>query len=152
LHPKTGLHKVLVEGDVLGVSDVLDLARHPRPIPPTARIVEPCEPLQVYWHEAVEAVARQREAAAAASSQSFGKQAGAALNRTTRDVLRGSGLAPGSRHRLVYSAAANLAECGAPLDLAEQLLLEVARESGLPPRDALRQIRDGHRRGWGGCQ
>ena len=146
VHPKTRLHKVLVPAEGLDVAGVLALAEVARPTRPLAVTATRCVALQECWDTALSEVARQREAAQAARSQD--NRSGGSLTRVTMAVLRGEGLAPGSRHRLVYSAAANLAECGAPLELTEQLLMDVARESGLPPRDALRQIRDGHRRGW----
>lgn len=46
----------------------------------------------------------------------------------------------GDRHRLLFSAAANLAEFGCPPALAHELLTESALDSGLPPKEVRRQI------------
>jgi hypothetical protein len=50
------------------------------------------------------------------------------------------GAAQGDRHRLLYSAARNLADLRCPADLAYALLTESALDSGLPPSDVRRQI------------
>ena len=64
------------------------------------------------------------------------------LNRTTLDFIR-DGAAKGDRHRLCYSAAANLAELGAPLPLCVALLTEAALDAGLPPSDVRRAVENG---------
>ena len=46
----------------------------------------------------------------------------------------------GDRHRLLFSAAANLAEFGCPPALAHALLSEAGLDSGLSPADVRRQI------------
>ncbi len=46
----------------------------------------------------------------------------------------------GDRHRLLFSAAANLSEFGCSAELAWALLSESALDSGLPPSDVKRQI------------
>ena len=61
------------------------------------------------------------------------------LNRLTLDFIR-DGAAVGDRHRLLFSAAANLAEFGCPPDLAHALLTEPALDNGLPPSEIRRQI------------
>jgi hypothetical protein len=67
---------------------------------------------------------------------------GATLNRRTLDFIR-DGATAGDRHRLLFSAAANLAEFGASFDLVKALLSEPALDSGLCPADVNRQIRCG---------
>jgi hypothetical protein len=67
---------------------------------------------------------------------------GAKINRRTLDFLR-DGATAGDRHRLLFSAAANLAEFGASFELAFALLSEPALDSGLSPSDVSRQIRCG---------
>jgi len=69
-------------------------------------------------------------------------KAGAKLNRATLEFIR-DGATSGDRHRLLFSAAANLAEFGCSLELAEALLTESALDSGLTPSDVARQIRCG---------
>ena len=61
------------------------------------------------------------------------------LNRITRAFLR-DGAPPGDRHRLLFSAAADLAELGCPRNLAHALLTEPALDCGLRPKDVRRQI------------
>jgi hypothetical protein len=61
------------------------------------------------------------------------------LNRSTLDFIR-EGAGTGDRHRLLFSAAANLAEFGCSPTLAVALLEESALDSGLPPKDVRRQI------------
>lgn len=64
------------------------------------------------------------------------------LNRATLDFIR-EGASVGDRHRLLYSAAANLAELGAPLALCASLLTEAALDCGLTPTDTRRAIENG---------
>ena len=66
----------------------------------------------------------------------------ATLNRATLDFIR-DGATAGDRHRLLISAAANLAELGCSLALAETLLSDAALDSGLSPSDVRRQIECG---------
>ena len=70
----------------------------------------------------------------------------ARLNRQTLDFIR-DGAATGDRHRLLFSAAANLAEFGCPTSLAHALLSEAALDSGLKPSDVRRQIDCGLEKG-----
>ncbi len=55
------------------------------------------------------------------------------------DFIRG-GASSGDRHRLLFRAAANLAEFGCPVALAHELLTEAALDSGLSPSETRRQI------------
>ena len=61
------------------------------------------------------------------------------MNRLTLDFVR-NGATVGDRHRLLFSAAANLAEFGCQAALAHALLTEAALDSGLPPYEVRRQI------------
>ena len=63
----------------------------------------------------------------------------ARLNRLTLNFIR-DGAAEGDRHRLLFSAAANLGEFGCPPPLARALLTEPALDCGLPPSEVRRQI------------
>jgi hypothetical protein len=65
------------------------------------------------------------------------------VNKLTRAFLNGE-VEAGDRHRLLYSAAANLAELGCPLSAVRALLTEPALDTGLPPKDVARQIECGH--------
>jgi hypothetical protein len=64
------------------------------------------------------------------------------LNALTRAIIR-DGAMVGDRHRLLFSAAANLAEFNCPTALAHALLTETALDLGLTPSDAKRQIECG---------
>jgi hypothetical protein len=142
-HPKTGLHKrPLTVGDiqVLSVERVLELARAPAEtplVPPQAATV----PATADWRAVADAVVAERSAAAERRASGS-----ASLTRATLEFIR-TGAAPGDRHRLLFSAAANLAELGCPRDLAEQLLFEAAADAGLRPADIRRQIHCGLRHG-----
>jgi hypothetical protein len=67
---------------------------------------------------------------------------GSRLNRATLEFIR-DGATSGNRALALFSAAANLAEFGCSLELAEALLTEPALDSGLTPSEVMRQIRCG---------
>lgn len=134
-HGKTGRHKRVVTVDELlltSASSIVDRAAEPLPFelpddPDVSdRAVED-------WADACEAVRQQAEAV-----QRCGDSR-AALNRQTLDFIR-DGAELGDRHRLLYSAAANLAEFGCPAPLAHALLTDAALDTGLPPSDVRRAI------------
>ncbi|MDZ4658702.1 MAG: DNA primase [Bythopirellula sp.] len=136
-HPKTGLHKRWLSFDELlglSVDAILRLAATPEPFAPGADADG--SPVAIAdWREATEAV--ERDTAALAERRLVNPQA--KLNRLTRDFIR-DGAASGDRHRLLFSAAANLAEFGCPPALAHELLTEAALDSGLSPSEVRRQI------------
>jgi hypothetical protein len=140
-HPKTGLHKrpLSVDGLMhLGTGAILTLAAEPADFElpaPTYR----SEPAAALWAEAAEQA--QREAGARAERLASG-DAPNKLNRATLDFIR-EGASAGDRHRLLYSAAANLAELGAPLPLCAALLTEAGLDCGLTPTDTRRAIENG---------
>jgi len=137
-HPKTGLHKRrLTFGELLHLPTrrIVEIAASPEPFD----LPDPSGACSVAiddWRQAVVAV--DAEAVAAADRRAVGV-AGARLNRSTVEFIRG-GATTGDRHRLLFSAAANLAEFGCPAALAEALLTEVALDSGLSPSHVRRQI------------
>jgi hypothetical protein len=138
-HPKTGRHKRRFSFDELlglSVGAMLKLAETPAPFdipPPPARNTQAVAD----WQAAVEQVAREAEAMA----QRRAANGSAKLNRGTLELIRNvEPIAAGDRHRLLFSAAANLAECGCPSELAHQLLTETGRDCGLPPSEVKRQI------------
>lgn len=142
-HPKTGLHKRYIPVEILDtvtVRGVLDMARTPEPFDvPTVDGIESADFLVAVWDKAARAVA---ERAAAADERRQAIAAGstsATVNALTRDVLNGD-VEVGDRHRLVYSAAANLAEVGCPVHAIRALLTEPARDLGLPPSHVERAI------------
>jgi hypothetical protein len=142
-HPKTGLHKRRLSlEELLGLtlSRIEELARAPEPFElpaPTYRSDQAAD-----WTAAEQRV----ESQAQARTQVRGSAAGSKLTRQTRDFLC-NGAEEGDRHRLLFSAAANLAELGCPPELAHELLSEPALDSGLPPREVHRQIDCGLRHG-----
>jgi hypothetical protein len=137
-HPKTGLFKrrlTLHELNNCLLDDVLQLAREPAAFNlfvPTSR----SDRAAADWHTAIEYVERQTEAHAQRRAAHDGTTR---LNRQTFDFIV-KGADEGERHRLLFSAAANLAEFGCPPALAHALLSEAALDSGLRPADVRRQI------------
>ena len=137
-HLKTGLHKralTLRELTLLSVARIQELAREPLAFDvPT--VSTRCELAAGDWQDAVQRVARETEATRERRVLANGS---ASLNRSTRDFIR-DGAGSGDRHRLLFSAAANLAEFGCPVGLAHELLTEAALDSGLSPSETRRQI------------
>jgi len=161
-HPRTGLHKRLLalpELIAAGVETVRRLAEHPEPFEVPA--AGPCpRALRTAWDDAAREVAAQRDAATERQRAIEAGEATPRLLRLTRDFIAGGAPAGGGdperdrlngegRHRRLFAAAANLAECGAPWALVWELLREPALDCGLPPSDAERQARDGFARGSG---
>lgn len=151
-HPKTGLHKRHLPLDVLmmlSLDGIQKLAAEPAPFDlpkPTAT----SDQAVADWLDAEHHVERQGEANAARRAESRRAGSSPTLNRSTLEIIRdGSTLANGDRHRMLFSAAANLAEFGCPAMLAHALLTEAGRDSGLPPKDVHRQIECGLAHGRG---
>jgi len=141
-HQKTGLHKRrLTFGELMGLTTrrIVDLAAGPEPfdIPDPAPVADQAVR---DWSAAVESV--ENEHRAAEMRRGSVGMTGARLNRSTLEFLR-DGATSGDRHRLLFSAAANLAEVGCSLELALELLTESALDSGLSPSDVRRQIECG---------
>jgi hypothetical protein len=146
-HPKTGCYKRF-----LGLEELLSL--RPERIVELAKRPEPfdlpgmpsCNAEAVRdWASAVSTVRHEQDAL---SQRRLHGGVPAALNRTTLDVIRDKP-SKGDRHRLLFSAAANLAEFNCSFELAYALLSETALDSGLPPSEVRRQIECGlnhHRR------
>ncbi len=140
-HPKTGLHKRRFSYDeLLGLSleRIVELSKETAPfdVPTPTRTSEQAA---ADWQAAAALVAREGESKAARLATSNGTPI---LNRATLDFIR-EGAGMGDRHRLLFSAAANLAEFGCTPALAVALLEESALDSGLPPKDVRRQIECG---------
>ena len=70
------------------------------------------------------------------------------LNRSTLEFIA-DGAANGERHSRLFSAACNLGEFGASEKLAAALLMEAARDSGMPSREIMDTIAAGVRHGRG---
>lgn len=146
-HPKTGLHKrhVPVEMlDVITVNGVLSLARKPEPFDmPSTDGVESTDMLVAVWESAGRAVVERSAAVERRRLEVASGNRSVTVNKLTRAFLNGE-VEVGDRHRLLYSAAANLAELGCPLSAVRALLTEPALDAGLPPKAVARQIECGH--------
>ncbi len=140
-HPRSGLHKRHLSVDELqglSLEAILQMAREPSafevPDPPAvdAQAVED-------WIVAIDTVAAEAKGKAELRAALADGARPARLNRATLDFIR-DGALTGDRHRLLFSAASNLAEFGCPPALAHALLTEAALDSGLPPGEVRRQI------------
>ncbi len=143
-HPKTGLHKRHLsysELTNLKLDALRQLASTPEPFdvptPPTS-----CGRAALDWQAAAALVANEAKGKAARRAADGTPR----LNRQTLGFIR-DGADHGDRHRLLFSAAANLAEFGCPASLAHALLTEAALDSGLSPSDVKRQIECGLEKG-----
>lgn len=96
--------------------------------------------LQPYWDRAADFVARKAAAVPGNGSERD------SLNRATMEFVR-DGAANGERHNRLFQAAANLGEFGASEKLAAALLMEPARDSGLPLKEVTDTIAAGVRHG-----
>lgn len=139
-HPKIGLHKRRLTLDELlhlRTDAILRLAVEPEPFDlptPPARN----DQAAADWEAAAAAVERTATARRERQDADAGSRAGR-LNRSTLAFIR-DGAGTGDRHRLLFSAAANLAELHCPPGLAHELLTEAALDSGLSPAETRRQI------------
>jgi hypothetical protein len=146
-HPKSGLHKRYVPVDMLDVITVdgmLDMARTPEPFDlPSPDGVESTDMLVAVWDRAARAGAKKAAAAEQRRQEVASGDRAGSVNRATRAFLNGE-VEAGDRHRLLYSAAANLTEVGCSLAAVRALLTEPALDLGLPPKDVARGIENGH--------
>lgn len=147
-HPKSGRHKRrLTFDELLGLrlDAIVRLAEMPEPfdVPsaPAANATAVAD-----WEAAQRIVAEQRRATAERRAELVAGGAEARLNRGTLEFIR-DGATMGDRARLLFSAAANLAEFGCPPALAHALLSEAALDSGLSPSEVRRQIDCGLEKG-----
>ena len=95
------------------------------------------------WKHATEIMAEREAAAEQQRANLATGLVKPTLNRLTLEIIRGEPVEPGDRHRLIYSAARDLAEKGAPRHLVDALLREVSLDTGLPPREVDRQLECG---------
>ena len=84
--------------------------------------------LQPYWDKAADFVSRKAASIPGAASERD------SLNRATLEFIA-DGAANGERHSRLFSAACNLGEFGADERLARALLVEAARDSGMPMKE-----------------
>ena len=150
-HPVSALHKrrlrpkELIE---LPAEGITELARRPEGF----EIDEAAgnavnEALREAWAAAEAEVSRQMEAMEQRRQAIARGEDQPRINQLTLQFIR-EGALDGERARRLFSASANLAECGAPLNLCRELLTEAARDSGLQPREVERQIRCGFEHVW----
>ena len=145
-HPKSGLYKRRVEIEVLDVitpRGILDLARSPEPFDaPSLADIPSADFLAAHWDAARRVVESRAADAERRRAEIASGERVATVNRRTRDFLACE-IDEGDRHRLLFSAARNLAEIGCPLRAVRELLTKPAIDSGLPPRDVERGIKCG---------
>lgn len=145
-HPKSGLYKRRVEIEVLDVitpRGIRDLARAPAPFdPPNLADIPSADFLAAHWDAARRVVESRAADAERRRAEIASGDRIATVNRRTRDFLACE-IDEGDRHRLLFSAARNLAEIGCPLRAVRELLTKPAIDSGLTPRDVERGIRCG---------
>lgn len=142
-HQKTGRYKRLVSLDELqelNAGAIKQRASSPLPFElPDAP--ELCQQAVADWATAELAISQQAEAIRTFEGNRT------ELNRSTLDFIR-DGAEAGDRHRMLYSAAANLFEFGCSLSLATALLTESALDSGLQPNDIRRVIENAFSKKW----
>jgi hypothetical protein len=138
LHPKTGLHKRrLTHGELMGlsISRIMELAKQPNPFAlPWPAGADPVAVAE--WQQVEEEVRLEMEGQNQRKTVTNGAPK---LNRSTLAFIR-EGAGEGDRHRLLFSAAANLAEFGCPPALAHALLSDPGLDCALSPSDVRRQI------------
>lgn len=146
-HPKSGLHKRYVPVEILDtvtVNGVLDMALTPEPFDvPNSDGVESTDMLVAEWDRAARVVAEKAAADEKRRVEIANGDRPVTVNKLTRAFLKGE-VEAGGRHRLLYSAAANLSELGCSLTAVRALLTEPALDTGLPPKDVARAIENGH--------
>ena len=145
-HGKTGLLKLPFNGADFANMDpaaIVELARRePRDALPVSDGTPWCDwTLQDYWNRAADYIKKQANTAPAASRKQD-------LNRGTLEFIQ-EGAHNGQRHNRLFQAAANLAEFGADERLARALLMEAARDSGLPLPEIENTIAAGIKHGRG---
>lgn len=141
-HPKTGLFKRRLDYDALmtlSLDGIKRLAAIPEPFDLTTPrpSADDIATMRRLWSDAVGLPVENRSEGADARPPTADR-----LNRATLDFIR-DGATVGDRHRILFSAAANLAEFGATYELVYALLADAALDSGLAPNEVRRQIECG---------
>ena len=161
-HATTGLYKVRLSVEQLRewtIERIQEYAQQPHPFkwkmpvdsvrPNLAEQKGAGQLLRMVWEKTA---AAESQPPATSYPEAGGPADGrTALNALTMDFLRG-GADHGDRHRLLFSAAANLAEFASLEALAEALLMPSALDCGLKPAEARRQILLGLRHGGKGAR
>lgn len=147
-HPKSGLYKRHLPLDLLmnmSIGGIRELATEPSPFDLSAPPATNDQAI-ADWNDAQADIEKQSEANAVRRAERHGSPR---LNRATVDIIRTGAVANGDRHRMLFSAAANLGEFDCPPLLAHALLSEAGLDSGLPPKEVYRQIECGLAHGRG---
>jgi hypothetical protein len=147
-HSKTGLRKrALAYGELLEVKPAAIRERAGEPlafeVPDEPSATDPA--VRDWRAAAADLADRSARRPATGGVGSPPPQAGK-LNLSTRDFIR-DGASEGERASRLFSAAANLAECGSPLSLALELLSRPGLDSGLPPAEVARTIKNAFEHG-----
>jgi hypothetical protein len=135
-HAKTGWHKRLLKPDellLLPFDDIVHLAESPAPFT-VADSIGHSDQAAADWASALATAQQQVEAINRRRAECT-----PTLNRTTLDFIV-KGAETGDRHRMLFSAAANLAEFACPSALAHALLTDQGLDCGLSPSEVKRQI------------
>ena len=143
-HGKSGRHKRRLTVDEvlhLSAARIVELAAKPEPFDVPTDATCGFE-LPAAWNEAAEQVKHEAKAQAEHRAAIANGDKPVSLNQLTIDFIR-EGASVGDRHRLLFSASANMAEFGCPPPLAHALLTESALDCGVPPSDVRRQIDSG---------
>lgn len=140
-HPKTGLHKVRIDADDLlhlSADAVKRLAANPLPFDLPSHVVHPA--ILSEWSIIANRVRVDDE-------RKLGERRSASVGSSKINPLTWAfiheGATEGERHRLLFSAAANLAEFGDLDELIKAILTRPGLDTGLPEREVARQIECG---------
>jgi hypothetical protein len=140
-HRRTGLHKVRIDVDdllFLNSDQVRRLAAEPIPYDtPTPTLPPPR--LVSDWNQVAGAVRGKGERQARRNVANG--EARTKINPLTRSLLTDpTSIRIGERHKTILSAAADLASFPTVDDLVTALLTPPGLDTGLPPKEVLRQI------------
>ena len=139
-HPRTGLYKVHLDAeelDEMSLRRVLETAA----APVVFDVAPPCSTSVKFaadWDQAA------KEAPKVGAPRKPRNGPRKAPNRLTQLLIHDPGdIKPGERHRVIFSAAADLAEFETTDELIAAIVTPPALHTGLPPREVARQIECG---------
>jgi hypothetical protein len=139
-HAKTGLYKTRLTAKELTtwtIAEIKQAAQTPKPFSiPTGK---ESQLLRELWDSTTKNMLLVAASRQPSELNTHTEVVGHRLNQLTTDFIA-NGAGVGDRHRLLFSAAANLAEFGCRRPLAVALLMPSALNSGLSPAEAERQI------------
>lgn len=142
-HPRSGLYKIRIDADDLLYASVDAIHRRAvEPIPYDPPSPSTNAAILAEWSRAAAVIRLETERRAERRHDPAGTATARKINALTWSFIR-EGADQGERHRLLFSAAANLTEFTTLDDLIVALLTPVGLDTGLPPRDVARQIECG---------